>query len=613
MEDMKDVMEGAPSDDEDMMPAPRGLVRFRRLQHQGIAARPNVESKLGEAEAESSGPRPRKIIFLRSVFEGRPPVVLFSYTAACCAEQRAMDRAVLADEDGPRMFYSHTDAISQYNAVINILRQGGLFRVRAETNRWTVLWSLHPTPNQLQRIGPCQRANHYPGSFHLGRKDLLWRNIARLQQRFGKEYQITPQGYILPKAFMAWDTARLRQPDALWIWKPCAQSCGRGITVLSSDLPKETLHDLSKKRGIVQRYVPKPLLIGGRKFDMRIYILVLSYDPLKIYIYDEGLVRFATEQYSECVDTLQSRMMHLTNYSVNKSSPAFTQNLDGQGGQGIEDAAVDKNGIPVASKWSLSELRMHFSRKGLDFGGIWEGIKDLAIKTLAAVDEPLQSEWCKSLGCEAANAGWASRGLGGAHRSSCFELYGFDVLVDQSLKPWLLEVNICPSLSSGSPLDKRIKTKLVADILTLVGVHPPASLWKLNPEAISWPTEQTDRAPSMDEDEIAQGCVLSSEEMAQRATQLAASGSPMEALGQLDELAWEMITESHEEDMRSGGFERAFPGPNAGQYLHYWPKESYCNMVLRKWHEAGGGNIFVGNMQKLLPPWAPRQVIFSKT
>lgn len=54
-------------------------------------------------------------------------------------------------------------------------------------------------------------------------------------------------------------------------------------------------------------------------------------------------------------------------------------------------------------------------------------------------------------------------------RNICFELYGFDILLDEKLKPWLLEVNVCPSLSSSSPLDKTIKTTLLCDILHLAG------------------------------------------------------------------------------------------------------------------------------------------------
>lgn len=56
-------------------------------------------------------------------------------------------------------------------------------------------------------------------------------------------------------------------------------------------------------------------------------------------------------------------------------------------------------------------------------------------------------------------------------RSNCFELYGFDVMIDSNLKPWVIEVNVQPSLSSSSVFDKRIKTMVVCDLLTLVGIR----------------------------------------------------------------------------------------------------------------------------------------------
>ena len=57
------------------------------------------------------------------------------------------------------------------------------------------------------------------------------------------------------------------------------------------------------------------------------------------------------------------------------------------------------------------------------------------------------------------------------NRTSCFEVYGFDILIDKRLKPWLLEVNVLPSLSSSSPFDKKVKTMLICDVLTLVGIR----------------------------------------------------------------------------------------------------------------------------------------------
>ncbi len=51
-------------------------------------------------------------------------------------------------------------------------------------------------------------------------------------------------------------------------------------------------------------------------------------------------------------------------------------------------------------------------------------------------------------------------------------MYGFDVLFDKKMKPWLLEVNILPSFSSSSPLDKQVKTMLMSDIFHLIGLQP---------------------------------------------------------------------------------------------------------------------------------------------
>ena len=57
-------------------------------------------------------------------------------------------------------------------------------------------------------------------------------------------------------------------------------------------------------------------------------------------------------------------------------------------------------------------------------------------------------------------------------RRLCFELFGFDIILDNNLKPWLLEVNVLPSLSSSAELDKRIKTSLMSDIFNCIGVVP---------------------------------------------------------------------------------------------------------------------------------------------
>lgn len=66
------------------------------------------------------------------------------------------------------------------------------------------------------------------------------------------------------------------------------------------------------------KYIDDPLLVGGYKCDLRLYVAVTSYDPLLIYLYEEGLVRLATVKYESSGQHLWNPCMHLCNYSINK-------------------------------------------------------------------------------------------------------------------------------------------------------------------------------------------------------------------------------------------------------------------------------------------------------
>lgn len=56
-------------------------------------------------------------------------------------------------------------------------------------------------------------------------------------------------------------------------------------------------------------------------------------------------------------------------------------------------------------------------------------------------------------------------------RTNCFEMFGFDVLIDGKLEPWLLEVNLTPALGCDTPLDQKIKSNAIADLFTLIGIY----------------------------------------------------------------------------------------------------------------------------------------------
>jgi hypothetical protein len=107
----------------------------------------------------------------------------------------------------------------------------------------------------------------------------------------------------------------------MWIVKPANLSRGRGIYLID-DVSEVNVDDTN----VISRYISNPLLINGHKFDLRIYCVVTSFEPLRVYIYKEGLARFASEKYVGNKINKDNMYVHLTNYSINKKNDNFIQN-----------------------------------------------------------------------------------------------------------------------------------------------------------------------------------------------------------------------------------------------------------------------------------------------
>ncbi|KAL1139054.1 hypothetical protein AAG570_009115, partial [Ranatra chinensis] len=150
--------------------------------------------------------------------------------------------------------------------------------------------------------------------------------------------------------------------------------------------------------------------------------------PLAIYVYREGLARFSTDKFS--LSDLTNRYAHLTNCSVNKQGPGY---------------AEMKVRVGAGCKWSLKQLRFYLDQNGHDDWLMWQKIAITIILTVVSQ-------------------------LRGIPRSTnCFELYGFDILIDSALKPWLLEVNISPALATDCDLDPAVKKPMLHDLFDLLG------------------------------------------------------------------------------------------------------------------------------------------------
>uniref|UniRef100_A0A182IPS9 Tubulin--tyrosine ligase-like protein 5 n=1 Tax=Anopheles atroparvus TaxID=41427 RepID=A0A182IPS9_ANOAO len=326
-----------------------------------------------------------------------------------------------------------------------ILNAHGMGESGSECNDFNLLWTgIHLKPDILRNLAPYQRVNHFPRSYELTRKDRLYKNIERMQHLRGyKHFDIVPQSFLLPQDYKELIAAhnKCRGP---WIVKPVASSRGRGIFIVNS--PDQIS---SFEQVVVAKYISDPLCIDGHKCDIRIYVAVTSFDPLIIYIYEEGLVRLATVKYDRTAENLWNPCMHLCNYSINKYHTDYIRSSNA----GEED---------VGHKWTLSALLRHLRSQGCNTEQLMLAIEDLIIKAIFSCTQPIVSA-CRMFV---------------PHTGNCFELYGFDILIDDVLKPWLLEVNLSPSLGCDTPLDTKVKASMLTDLLTMVGIPAISPLQK---------------------------------------------------------------------------------------------------------------------------------------
>uniref|UniRef100_A0A674JQU9 Tubulin--tyrosine ligase-like protein 5 n=1 Tax=Terrapene triunguis TaxID=2587831 RepID=A0A674JQU9_9SAUR len=337
---------------------------------------------------------------------------------------------------GERYRLSYKIVKTDSRLVRSILTAHGFHEVHPNSSDYNLMWTgSHLKPYLLRTLSDIQKVNHFPRSYELTRKDRLYKNVSRMQYTHGfKTFHILPQTFILPAEYQEFCSSYSKDRGP-WIVKPVASSRGRGVYLINNP------NQISLEENIlVSRYINNPLLIDDFKFDVRLYVLVTSYDPLVAYLYEEGLARFATVRYDQGTKNIKNQFMHLTNYSVNKKSGDYVS---------CDDPEVEDYG----NKWSMSAMLRYLKQEGRDTTTLMANVEDLIIKTIISAELAIATA-CKTFL---------------PHRGSCFELYGFDVLIDATLKPWLLEVNLSPSLACDAPLDLKIKASMISDMFTLVG------------------------------------------------------------------------------------------------------------------------------------------------
>ncbi|CAJ0950830.1 unnamed protein product, partial [Mesorhabditis belari] len=423
---------------------------------------------------------------------------------------------------------------SDSRLIKTLLHAYGFTQASVNNPVFNLLWTgAHLKSHILRNLKPWQRANHFPRSYELTRKDKLSDNIARAKRNFGTPFDFMPKSFVTPRDLskLSMEIEENSQNLCTYIVKPINSCQGKGIHFVN----KADEVSLEKKL-LVSHYVANPLLVNGHKFDLRVYVAVTSFYPLICYVYSEGLARFASEQYSSTAEN-GKEFVHLTNYSLNKNSTTFVKN----------ETFFEED---FGHKWTLGALLRHLQKRGVDSKLLMIRIEDLVTKTLLSVQSTISAK-CRTVLAINTN----------------FELFGFDILVDSKLKPWLLEVNLSPSLTCDAPLDSLVKTRLICDLFNLACIP------------------FYDRKPRNGQNETPKIRMASPSLLPVKKSPIAknlVNGRP------LDCRAVKHIRKLRFEDARRGGFIRVFP--RVGSFHLY--KELMSHSGVEKWDERLYESVF---------------------
>ncbi|KPJ18501.1 putative tubulin polyglutamylase TTLL1 [Papilio machaon] len=367
------------------------------------------------------------------------------------------------------------------SVIISNFERRGWIQVGPE-DEWNFYWSFTQNCRNIfsiengYRMNDNQIINHFPNHYEISRKDLLVKNIKRYRKELEKEgnplaekmevvlpsgqvatryvhLDIIPVTYVLPADYNMFVEEYRKSPQSTWIMKPCGKSQGTGIFLINklsklkkwSREAKIPFHPQlsSKESYVISRYIDNPLLIGGKKFDLRLYLLVTSFRPLKAYLFKHGFCRFCTVKYDTSVTELDNMYVHLTNVSVQRHGVEYNS-LHG-GKMSVQNFRLYLEGTRGRSVTEKLFADMHW----------------LIVHSLKAVAPVM------------------------ANDRHCFECYGYDIIIDNTLKPWLVEVNASPSLQSTTHNDRILKYKLIDNIISVV-VPPdgiPDARWNKIPSA----------------------------------------------------------------------------------------------------------------------------------
>jgi len=287
--------------------------------------------------------------------------------------------------------------------------------------------------NKYQKVGGYRRGRY----FFL--KNSLFRHYKLKRNLFSNDFDFMPETYIYPEdkelIENKFNNYHLDFND-LWLIKPTNLSQGRGIFLFNS------LKEVKMEEYVITKYISNISLINGRKYDLRLYVLIASLNPIRIYLYNEGLVRIAIEKYKLDISSIQNKFMHITNTDLNIKNKKFIS----------PNNTNDEN----SNMWNLFMYKRYLEKNKIEWNDLKRKIKDIIIKGIISICEDLLEENKKL----------------NLHANNFYRILGIDILIKEDFNPLLIEMNYYPEIYFYNNIDKQVKVNLFFDILNIIGITP---------------------------------------------------------------------------------------------------------------------------------------------
>jgi hypothetical protein len=285
-------------------------------------------------------------------------------------------------------------------------------------------------------ISEYQKINRYLNYEEFATKSRLYLNYKEMKKLFPFDYNYMAETYSYPEdkeeILLKFKNYKFENNlDNLWLLKPKRGTLGIGISILKN---------ISKIDGnyLVTKFFNNPNLIRGSKYDIRFHGLITDVKPMKLYLYKEGFVKIVSVKYN--FSNFNDKFSFITNvgFQINSCKYKYPK---------TEEEIKDSN------LWNFSILKEYFSKNGLNYEKLYEEIKYIFIKMIFSIRKKLIENIEKN----------------NLKNSNFYQLIGFDILLDNNLKPILLDANPYCALHSDNAAEKYIYN-LIIDTLNLIGI-----------------------------------------------------------------------------------------------------------------------------------------------